>query len=108
MSQTIKRKSTSARKVAAARGTARKVKSAKAKTGSALDEIMAWLPFSEEQLHRIFLAVILGAAVALAWTVASMAGVPTMAQMQLAAAASDAGFEVRRVDVIGVNHLIEL
>lgn len=108
MSQKIKRRSPSARKVAAAQGKARKVGNARAKTGSALDSVLAWLPFSEEQLHSIVLAVILGAAVALAWMVASLAGLPAMASNQVAAVAADAGFEVRRVDVRGVKHLNEL
>ena len=94
MNQTIKRKPQSARKAAAAQGTARKVRSAKAKTGSAVDTAISWLPFNEEQLHRILLALILGGAAALAWTVASHAGVPEMAGYQLATAASDAGFAV--------------
>ena len=92
MSQTIKRKASSARRSAAAQGTARKVRTARARTGSALDGVMAWLPFTEGQLHRIFLAVILGGAVALAWFVAAMAGLPALAAQQLAAVASDAGF----------------
>ncbi len=108
MSQKIVRKSTSARKAAAARGTERKVRIAKARTGSAFDRAMSWLPFDEAQLHRIFLAAILGGAVALAWIVASMAGLPTLAGHQLAAVAGDAGFEVRRVEVRGVKHLNEL
>ena len=106
--RTIKRKGSTARKVAAQQSTARKVRSARAKTGSGLDRIMAWLPFSEEQLHHAFLAVILGGAVVLAWMVASMAGLPAMAGRQLALLAGDAGFEVRRVDVRGVKHLNEL
>lgn len=105
---TIKRKGDSARKTAAAQGKARKVSQAKAKTGSAVDSVMSWIPFSEDQLHRVFLAVILGGAVALAWMVASLAGLPTMASQQLAQVAGDAGFEVRRVDVRGVKNLNEL
>ncbi|MDE2597050.1 MAG: FtsQ-type POTRA domain-containing protein [Sphingomonadales bacterium] len=108
MSQTIRRKAPSVRKAAAQRNTAQKVRRAKARTGSTLDAIMAWLPFTEEQLHRVFLAMILGGAVVLAWIVASFAGVPAMASQQLAAIAGDAGFEVRRVDVRGVKHLNEL
>ena len=107
-SQTLKRKAPTARKVAAQQGTARKVRTAKARTGSAFDRIMAWIPFSEGQLHRIFLAVILGGAAALAWVVAGFAGLPAMAGQQLAQVAGDAGFEVRRVDVRGVKHLNEL
>ena len=66
------------------------------------------LPFTQEQLERIFLALVLGIAVTIAWFVANMAGVPTMAQNQLALAASDAGFEVRRVTVTGVDRMNEL
>ena len=108
MSQTVRRKAPSARKVAQAQGAARKVRTAKARTGSALDSVMAWLPISEEQLHRVFLAVFLGGAVALAWAVAASAGLPALAGQQLAAIAGDAGFEVRRVDVRGVKNLNEL
>lgn len=108
MSQTIRRKAASARKAAAAQGTARKVRAARARTGSALDGAMSWLPFSETQLHRAFLAVILGGAAVLAWVVAAMAGLPAMAVQQIATVASDAGFEVRRVDVRGVENLNEL
>lgn len=108
MSQTVRRKAPSARKVAQTQGTARKVRTAKAKTGSALDSVMAWLPISEEQLHRVFLAMFLGGAVALAWAVAASAGLPALAGQQLATIAGDAGFEVRRVDVRGVKNLNEL
>ena len=66
MSQTIRRKAKSARKTAAAQGASRKVRTAKARTGSAFDSVMAWVPLSEEQLHRVFMAIILGGAVALA------------------------------------------
>jgi cell division protein FtsQ len=105
---TLKRKPTTARRTAAQQGAARKVHAAKATTGSLFDRIMAWIPFSEEQLHRLFLAAILGGAAALAWFVAGFAGLPAMAGQQLAQVAGDAGFEVRRVDVRGVKHLNEL
>lgn len=108
MSQTIKRKGKSARRSAASQGKARKVRQARARTGSALDGAMALLPFSEETMHRLFMAMILGGAVALAWIAASMAGVPTMAGQHIAAVAADAGFQVRRVDVRGVENLNEL
>lgn len=106
--QTIKRGGKSARKVAAAQGKARQVKAAKARTGSAFDAVLSWLPITEAQLHRLFLAGILGGAVVLAWIVASFAGVPAMAQHQLGAIAADAGFEVRRVEVRGVKNINEL
>lgn len=108
MSQTIRRGGANARKVAVRQGNRRKVQAARARTGSVMDQIMAFVPFSDETLHRIFLAIILGGAVALAWVVASVAGVPAMAQAQVATLASEAGFEVRRVEVRGTKHLNEL
>lgn len=108
MSQTIRRKATSARKTAAAQGKKAKVNQAKARTGSALDAALAALPLTEMQLHRLFMVLILGGAGALAWAVASAAGLPNLAGLQLAQVASDAGFEVRHVDVRGVKNLNEL
>ncbi|WP_374528094.1 cell division protein FtsQ/DivIB [Novosphingobium sp.] len=108
MSQTIKRGGKSVRKAAAAQGKARQVRVAKAKTGSAVDAAMSWVPLSEAQLHRLFLAMILGGAVALAWIVASFAGLPLMAQQQLAVISGNAGFEVRNISVRGTKNLNEL
>ncbi|MCK9541727.1 MAG: FtsQ-type POTRA domain-containing protein [Novosphingobium sp.] len=108
MSQTIRRKASTARKTAAAQGKARKVRNAKARTGSVLDTAMSWIPLSETQLHRVFIAFILACAVALAWFLAGLAGVPQLAAEKFAAIAGDAGFAVRRVDVRGVKHLNEL
>lgn len=108
MAETIKRRAKGVRRAAAARGTAQKVRKAKAHTGVFAGAVMRVLPFTEEQLHAIFLAVILGGGVALAWFVASLAGVPAMAGQQLALLASNAGFEVRRVNVRGVVRMNEL
>jgi cell division protein FtsQ len=108
LAQTIKRGGKGVRRAAAAKGRAQTARKAKARTHSAFDSAMAILPFTEEKLHRIFLAVILGGAVALAWFVANLAGVPAMAQQQVASVASDAGFEVRRVKVAGVERMNEL
>lgn len=108
MTRTVTRKPTTARKAAAAQGRARSVRTARARTGSAFDAFMAWIPLSDEQLHRLFLAVILGAAVALAWIVAVFAGVPAMAEAQVARLAVDAGFQVRKIEVRGVDNLNEL
>ena len=105
MAQTIRRKAKGVRRTAAAQGKARRVKKAKARTGSFIDAVMRFLPFTEEQLQRIFLAIILGGAVALAWIVASMAGVPAMAKQQVDALALDAGFVVKDVSVRGTERL---
>jgi cell division protein FtsQ len=108
MSQQNRRKPTSARKAVAAAGKQRKVRIAKAKTGSALDSVMALLPFSEQTLHRIVLVVVLGGVISIAWIAAVMIGVPAMAQKQIATVASDAGFEVQHVEVRGVENINEL
>jgi cell division protein FtsQ len=106
--RTIKRRSPNARQTAGAQAKARKVKAAKAKTGSALAVVMSWVPLNEDQLHKLFLALILGGAMALAVIVAVAAGFPALASQQISAAAAGAGFEVRRVEVRGVKRLNEL
>ena len=102
---TIKRGGKGVRRSVASTNRANNARRAKAKTSSLMDAVMSILPFTEEQLHRIFLAIILGGAAALAWFVASLAGVPAMAQQQIAGLASDAGFVVRRVTVTGVERM---
>jgi cell division protein FtsQ len=108
MAETINRKGKGVRRAAAARSRADTARKARAKTSGAVGGALALLPFTEEQLHKVFLAMILGGAVALMWFVASLAGVPALAQAQVAALASDAGFEVRRVQVTGVKRMNEL
>ena len=108
MAQTIRRGGKGVRRAAASRNTKAKVAKAKRTTGSALDRAIGALPVSEHRLHQVMLAMILGVAATAAWLVASMAGVPTMAAVQLARLAGDAGFEVRRVEVRGVERMNEL
>jgi cell division protein FtsQ len=108
MSHKLKRGGPSARAVAARADTGRKIRKARAQTNTTFDRLLAALPFSEAQLHRLFLAIILCAALALVWLVASLAGVPAMAREQLAVVSKQSGFEVRRVEVRGVQHLNEL
>ena len=112
MSEKLKRRASSgsgtARKAAAAQGKARKARAARKSAGSAMDAAMALVPLSDEQLHRVFLVLILGGAAALAAVVASQAGVPALANQQVAAVTAGAGFEVRRVEVRGTQHLNEL
>jgi cell division protein FtsQ len=106
--QKIKRGGKSVRKAAAARGKARQVRAAKARTGSAIDTLMAVQPFSESQLHHIFLAAILGLAAVLLWMVASFAGVPAMARAEMERLAHQSGFRLTSVQVTGTQHLNEL
>ncbi|WP_309621778.1 cell division protein FtsQ/DivIB [Novosphingobium sp.] len=106
--QKIKRGGKSVRKAVAAQGKARQVRAAKARTGSAVDTLMAVQPFSESQLHHIFLAMILGLAAVLLWVVASFAGLPAMAGTELERLAQQSGFRLTSVQAIGTNHLNEL
>ncbi|MFO1254429.1 MAG: FtsQ-type POTRA domain-containing protein [Sphingomonadaceae bacterium] len=106
--QKIKRGGKSVRKAAAAQNKSRQVRAAKARTGSVLDTVMAVQPFSESQLHRIFLAMILGLAAVLIWVVASFAGLPGLARDQMVQISHQAGFELHNVEVRGTNHLNEL
>ena len=105
---TIKRGAKGVRRTAASTTRANHARKAKARTSSFMDTAMAILPFTEEQLHKIFLVVILGAGAMLAWVIASLAGVPALMQQEVAGLASDAGFEVRRVKVTGVERMNEL
>ncbi len=108
MSAKVSRKSPSARKVAKGQANARRAKAAREKTGSLIGNVLAMLPFSEDQLQRMAIVGILGGAAVLALVAANQAGVPAMARAQFSQAASSAGFEVHRVEVRGVKQLNEL
>lgn len=95
------------RRAARSQGRAAGARRAKAKTTGFVDRAMGILPFTEEQWSRIWMAVIIGGAIALAWVIANMAGVPAMAQAQIAQMASNAGFEVRHVRVTGTSRMDE-
>ncbi|MEL7444974.1 MAG: FtsQ-type POTRA domain-containing protein [Pseudomonadota bacterium] len=103
----IKRSGKGVRRAAKSQSRAAGARRAKAKTTGVFDSAIALLPFTEDQLHRIFLAIILGGAVALAFFIASLAGVPAMAKAEVARLASDAGFEVRHVRVSGTDRMDE-
>ncbi len=108
MAQTIRRNAAPARRQARSHGNRTKVRKAKAKTNSLIDALMRVLPFTEEQLHSAFLVLILAAAAAAAWAIASASGLTALAGRQLAYAAADAGYEVERVEVRGVERMNEL
>jgi len=103
----IKRGGKGVRRAAKATGRATSARRAKAKTTGIFDSAMSLLPFTEDQLHRIFLAIIIGGGVALAWFIATLAGVPAMARTEVARLASEAGFEVRHVRVTGTARMDE-
>jgi cell division protein FtsQ len=108
MAQTIRRNAKPVRRQARAQSAKTKARKARQKTNSLVDALMRFLPFTEEQLHKAFLVLILGALAALAWLVASMAGLTALAGQQVALAAADAGYEVNRVEVRGVERMNEL
>ena len=108
MAQTIRRNAAPARRQARSQGTRTKVRKARARTNSLVDALMRVLPFTEEQLHKAFLVLILAGAAAGAWFVASAAGLTVLAGRQLAYAAADAGYEVDTVEVRGTDRMNEL
>lgn len=103
----VKRGGTGVRRAARSQSRAANARRAKARTSGLVDGAMGILPFSEEQWSRIWLAVIIGGAVALAWIIANLAGVPAMAHAQVSRIAADAGFEVRQVRVTGTERMDE-
>jgi cell division protein FtsQ len=108
MAQTIRRQAPTVRRVARRQGTKAKVTKARKQTSSFADAILRYVPLSDEQLHTFFLVAILAGALALAWEVASFAGLTALAGQQIAYAAANAGFEVRKVEVHGVHRMNEL
>ena len=103
----VSRKPTGVRRSAAARSRSQKARAARRHTSGLLDRAMSALPFTEEQWHKFWLSLIVAGGLAIAWVVASYAGVPELAKAELAKSASRAGFEVERVRVTGAERLNE-
>jgi len=108
MAQTIRRKATGVRRQARAHDTKRQVRQAKQTTNSLVVWLLRKLPFTEEQLHKTFLVLILAALAGLALLIASMAGLTLLLNDKVAQMAARSGFEVNSVDVRGTKHLNEL
>lgn len=108
MAQTIRRNAKTVRRQARSQAGKAKVRKAKKATNSLVAAAMRVLPFTEEQLTKAFLVLILAGGVGLAWGVASYAGFTALAGQQLAYAAADAGYEVAKVEVRGVERMNEL
>ena len=108
MAQTIRRKATGVRRQARAHDTKRQVRQAKQTTNSLVVWLLRKLPFTEEQLHKTFLVVILAAIAGVALLIASMAGLTLLVNDKVAQFAAGSGFEVNSVDVRGTKHLNEL
>jgi cell division protein FtsQ len=108
VAQQIRRNGTTGvRRAAKAQSRAVVARKARGSATGVIDRIMGVLPFTEEQWSRIWLAMIIGAGVGVAFVIASLAGVPALAQAQVAAIAADAGFEVRHVRVTGTTRMDE-
>jgi cell division protein FtsQ len=108
MAQQIRRSSTTGvRRSAKAQSRAVTARKAAGKASGFIDWLMGLLPFTEEQWSRIWLAIIIGGAVGLALVIASLAGVPALAQAQVAKIAADAGFEVEGFRVTGAERMDE-
>jgi len=108
MAQQIRRNGSSGvRRVAKAQSRSLTARKARGQASGVVDRAMGILPFTEEQWSRIWLAAIIGGTVGVAFIIASLAGLPALAQAQVAKIASDAGFEVRNVRVTGTSRMDE-
>lgn len=108
MAEKIRRSAPTARRQARRQGTKRQVRQAQQTTGLLVGGALSVLPFTQEQIQRFFLWLILAGVAALAWTIASLAGLNALVGQQVAEMAADAGFEVRKVEVRGVERMNEL
>ncbi|MEM9310718.1 MAG: FtsQ-type POTRA domain-containing protein [Pseudomonadota bacterium] len=95
------------RRAAKSQSRAAGARKAKAKTTGALDTMMGVIPLTEEQWSRVFMALIVCAALLLVGTIASLAGVPAIARAELARVASDAGYSVSAVRITGTERMDE-
>lgn len=108
MAQQIRRNgATGVRRAARAQSRSQTARRARGQASGFLDKAMGLLPFTEEQWSRIWLAMIIGGGVGIAVVIASLAGVPALAQAEVARIAADAGFEVRHVRVTGTARMDE-
>ena len=73
-----------------------------------VNSALSALPISQQQLQGTFLVLILAGALAAAWFVARAAGVPALMEQQIAASAGSAGFQMRNIDLTGVERMNRL
>lgn len=105
MAQKVRRNTKGVRRQARAQGASRKVGQARRQGSSLVAGMLGVLPVSEDQLRRVFTALILVAALAGMLFLASISGATTLASDQVAALAADAGFRVRHVEVRGIERV---
>ena len=99
---------TATRKPAAKRKAAASSPRQKVRQISWVDKIMRTLPFSEEEVQRVFTWIFLAALTVLAFAAAQYAGLTATAYQQYAALAAKAGFQVQRVEVTGMERVDQL
>ena len=107
MAKLARSQSKGVRRAAKSQSRAAGARKAKAKTTGALDTVMGALPFTEEQWSRVFMALIIGAALVLIGTIASLSGATAMARAEYARMAGDAGFALTNVRVTGAERMDE-
>ena len=88
MAKLARSQSKGVRRAAKSQSRAAGARKAKAKTTGALDTVMGALPLTEEQWSRVFMALIIGAALVLVGTIASLSGATAMARAEYARMAS--------------------
>ena len=108
MARKVKRKATGVRRAANSRSRASKARAATRQGKGVVNSALSALPISQQQLQGTFLILILAGALAAAWFVARAAGVPALMQQQIATSAGAAGFQMRNIDLTGVERMNRL
>tara|TARA_Y100000815_G_scaffold268613_1_gene289973 strand:+ start:640 stop:1593 length:954 start_codon:yes stop_codon:yes gene_type:complete len=108
MARKVKRKATGVRRAATSRSRASKARAAHRQSKGVVNSALSALPISQQQLQGTFLILILAGALAAAWFVASAAGVPALMSQQVATSAGAAGFQMRNIDLTGVERMNRL
>lgn len=104
----VSRSAPGIRRSAATRGRNQKARAARTRTLGLLGRALGLLPFTEAQLHRAFLTLILAVSLAALWGLATISGATAIASAEAARVAADAGFRVRHVKVTGTRRMNEL
>ena len=100
MARKVKRKATGVRRAANSRSRASKARAATRQGKGVVNSALSALPISQQQLQGTFLVLILAGALA--------AGVPALMEQQIAASAGSAGFQMRNIDLTGVERMNRL
>ncbi|WP_370179279.1 cell division protein FtsQ/DivIB [Alteriqipengyuania sp.] len=108
MARKVKRKATGVRRAANSRSRASKARAARRQSQGVVNSALTALPISQKQLQGGFLVMILTGAAIGAWYVASAAGVPALLHQQMASSAGAAGFQMRNIDLTGVERMNRL